>query len=159
MDKTIIKLIKECSDKNYAKASNIVNSLVEKKIAKILRESEEELLELDDLEEQEDKEAKTESEEEEKSLTEETDHQAKFKALLDEFGVTSPASLSDEEKSKFFNKLKESYSADEDEVKTEADEEDDVVTESDEEDEVKTEADDEDQLIEAIIKEVKSFRF
>lgn len=155
---SITKLIKECANRNFAKAQNLFESELKQKVYEILGDETEELLDLNELEsddetelkaeaaDSETDEVKTESEgdadEEVKTEADETDsdkevtesdetdagvdgeacaescesdeeleeaeHQEKFKALLDEYGVATIEDLTDEQKSEFFSKLKES---------------------------------------------------
>ncbi len=63
----LIKIIKECSDKNFAKVSNLVEAELDKVIYKIISEQEKDLLELDDI--------KTEEEEEKQEVAQESEEE------------------------------------------------------------------------------------
>lgn len=117
---TINKIIRECSSRNFSKATKLFESELEKKVYEILNNEKEEMLDLKefDTDEEEkvceaecsDEEMKAESDEncEDPMTEEDTAQQEKFKALLADYGVESPNDLSDDEKAEFFSKLKES---------------------------------------------------
>jgi len=117
---SITRLIKECANRNYSKASKLFESELEKKVLEILGDEKEDLLALDELEDCSTEEPKMEGDEEE----------VKVEAEGDEEEVKTESE--DEE-------IKTEAEGDEEEVKTES-EEDEVKTESEEEEELKTEA-------------------
>lgn len=130
---SITKLIKECANRNYAKASKLFESELEKKVCEILGDEKEDILALDEVEDCDPEEVKAESDEDKKDEpVAESDEEKKDEPVaedVDTEGDDVEKALQEGEEDE---ELKTEAEGDEEEVKAEADEHElDYVVEDD----------------------------